>query len=911
MTKLLILLSLLSVGVYAQKSDNTFRGRVIDVAHHPIQYASIIVNDNAADTYSNENGEFSIRAALLKEDSLRLKISFVGRQTIYRTISKSAYRTVHTFVLQELSLTLNNVIVSPTAVQSDVSNSSIRFDRQAIEQVQAYSLADILNNLPGKKMSAPDLQYRQGITLRSAASEDPVQATNNAMGVGIFIDGFRQGNDANMQGRNVGLRGYSNSGITNRRDPYQASPSYDSPFGGIDIRNIPADHIESIEVVSGVASAKYSEITDGAIIIERKAGQTPFNFTMRLNGYSTNYSISKGISLGKKAGALNFNLNYLNSVQDPTNYLKNYKRITGGLMWTTNFSKTIRNTLSVDYSYKKDFARVDPDDQQQTSTIASDRNISFKNRTSLKLESPLVKNITLGISYDKGYTESYSQYLINKSVETVADKDTTGIYEGYFSPGNYLAIDHIIGEPYNFSANLSADNHFKTGMVSHTTSIGASFYSSGNSGAGIIADPGFPPTARGSSMKSERPYNFDLQQPVRNGGFYVQEQARYMLFNRLLTANAGMRYDLQNGYASIQPRINTSYQLSNKWSLRAAYGIATKSPGMSQRNPPPTYFDIPLLNVYNSNINVNQNLYLVYTQKIDHDNSDLKPSKSSQMELGASASYHFFNTSIYGYWKKNRDGFNTLQNFVNITLPVYSYTLVDGQKPQYYTTGAYRLYSGLYDNAITNSSQSDNYGIEWFVSTQKIPSLQTSLSMNTSYSFSRYNNLGYRVVEVAESFRLAERTAWYGIYPATKLSQMAITTKITTDTHIPRLGFIVSLSADIYWKNKSSVLGKSNEPIGYLDKYQNYFPISNFDPSNQDYGYLALTADKATTNESPPFAYGNMSLRIAKEMRKKLRVSVFAYNFLNIIPRHYNEITQTYSTYNSPVNVGAEISIKF
>jgi ferric enterobactin receptor len=906
--KRLVFLLFISAAGYAQTPLSKLKGKVVDTENRPIQYASVYINEREISAYTNETGEFNIRQGKVQTASVTLRISFVGKQTITRTIQKADFNIPQLFILKELSLTLDNVIVSSERQRSDISNSAITFNRQAIEQVQAYSLADILNNLPGKKMSAPDLQYRQHITLRSAAAEDPVQQANNSLGVAIYVDGFRQANDANMQSRNVGMRGMVNGAISNHKDPGIGNPAYDSPFGGLDIRNIPSDNIESIEVISGVASAKYGEMTDGAIIIQRKAGHTPYEFTMRLNGNSTNYSLSKGYNLGKKAGALNISLNYLNSIQDPRNSLKNYRRINTGLMWSVNLSPNLRNTFSLDYSYKKDNAKVDPDDQQQTSVLSLDRKISVTNSTSLRVQSPFLKSIVLGMSFDKGYNNSYSQFLVNKAVEGVADKDLTGTYEGYFIPGNYLATDHIIGQPYNISSNLGLNNNFNTGQISHVISLGASFYTAGNSGQGVITDPKFP-TANTTGFKSERPYNFDLQRNIFNAGFYLQDKADYLLFNHLLTANAGIRYDIQNGFVSVQPRINLSYQWSKIWSVRGAYGLSTKAPGMSQRYPAPTYFDIPLINSYNGS--VNESLYLVHTEKIVPDNSTLKPSTSSQVELGITANYRFFNTSLYGYMKKNRDGFNTRENYLQIILPEYTYTKAAGEKPVYQESGKFKMYSGLADRIIDNSAQSDNYGIEWFLSTKKITAIQTSLNMNTSFSYSRYNNLGYTINEAGINFREQGKKAWYGIYPANKSSNLDITTKISTDTHIPKLGFVVSVLIDIYWKNRRNVLDHSSEPVAYLDKDGNYYAIDQFDQHNPDYGYLALIANQATTQQSPPFVYSNLSLRIAKEMNKKFRIAVYAYNFLNVMPKYYNSISNTFTSYNNPVNVGGELSFRF
>lgn len=911
MRSFLFLILFFSISATAQTSFSNLQGKVTDINYKPIEFATVGIAETNYTTYTDSAGRFKLSIRSVLFPSLTLKISMVGKQTITRTVGLQELNKIQLFVMEDLSLSLKNVIVTSQRTRSDISNSAIVFDRQALDQMQAFSLADVLNNLPGKSSVAPDLQYRQNVTLRSAASNDNVQQNINSMGVAIYIDGIRQSNDANMQNKNVGLWGTTGSLVINHKDPASSgNPSYDTPFGGLDLRNIPVDNIESIEVASGVVSAKYGELTDGAIIINRQAGKSDYSASVRFNGSSTNASLSKGYLLGKKAGAINVNINYLNSIQNPTDNLKNYSRLNGGLMWTAYLNKSIKNTFSADYSYKIDNAKSDPDDGTEQHMFSKERKLGFTNRTSLQINQGWLNRINLSLSYDHGYQETYRQWYRNTAAVPVADKDTTGIYEGYFIPGNFVSVDHIIGKPYNASANLDFNSSFRTSQIAHEISYGASTYLTGNGGAGVIADPTQPFTNTPTgSYKSERPYDFDLLKDILNFGFYAEDKIKLKLLKRDFSLTAGMRYDLQNGYPSFQPRINGSYQLSKKWSLRAAYGIATKAPSMAYRYPGPTYFDIPILNIYNGY--VNESLYLVYTQKVLHDNSNLKPSRSSQMELGVSADYGFFNSSLYGYIKRNRDGFNSTDTFQPLYLPEYTYTLVPGGKPIYQPTGKLKLYATLKDNQINNSAQSDNYGLEWFVSTRKIQQLQTSFNFNTSVSYTQSSNLGYTIRAAGDGYIQGGSKAWYGIYPATNNKNLSVMSKLNSDTHIPKLGFVLSLILDVYWKNTTEYLGQSTYPTAYLDKDLNYFPITNFDPNNKDYGYLLLVPDKASKLTDPPFVYTSLSLRIAKEIKKKVRVSLYAYNFLDTNIKYYNPVLTSLTTYSNPISVGAELSIKF
>lgn len=910
MKKLLLLFFLLPGVAYAQ-SLSVIVGKVNDEHQRAIELATVTIVGSTYVAQTDESGSFHFKIDSRSYPEMTIRVSMVNRQTVTRTIKRAEYKQPLTFVLEELSLKLKEVMVTAKQKGSDISNSAIVFDRQALDQLQAYSLADVLNNLPGKVTTAPDLQYMQVATIRNPATNgDPTQQNLNSMGVAIYIDGIRVSNDANMQTKNIAVEGISGGAVRNTKDQRANGAVYDTPFGGLDLRNIPVDNIEKIEVVSGVASAKYGELTSGAIFITTKAGRTPYSASMRLNGSSVNMSLLKGFSLGHKGGDINANINYLNSVQNPTNSLKAYGRVTGGLKWTKKLGKQLTNSFSTDFTYKIDNAKIDPDDPAEEITYSKERRLSFTERLAFQSDGSWFTGGNLSLSYDMGYQESYQQRYKNGATLAVADKDTTGIYEGYFAPGNYYATEHIIGKPYNMSAGIDLNSIATTGTISHQLSYGASIYATGNNGVGVLADATRPPNnfGSGSSFKSDRPYDFDLQKPLLNFGFYAEDRVKINLFKRELSVNGGLRYDIQNNAPSWQPRVNANYKLSERWSLRAAYGIASKSPSMAYRYPAPTYFDIPLLLVGNGN--ANQSTYLVYTQRVQHDNSFLKPMRSSQLELGVTADYGFFNTSLYGYYKKDSDGYNTAAQYLPIYLPEYTYTTATGQKPVPVATGENKLYAGLSDLVVGNYASSNNLGIEWFLSTRKIKYIETSFTWNTSVAYTKYNNTGNTIAPGIIGVQ-PTAIAWYGIYPGTKRSSLAILSKLNSDTHIPELGFVVSLIMDISWRNVQQTDLKSIYPIGYIDRDGNTFPIETFDPNNPVYGQLLQRYAAASRLVDPPFVYTNLSLRIAKEIQKKIRVSLFAYNFLDRKVQYENTLINDVSTYNSPVSVGAEVSFKF
>lgn len=898
----LLLLTLISFErVHAQQKSILLHGQVVDESNKPLSYATVKLTNADKITYTNTTGDFSFSLDATRYQSVNVTVSIIGMVTIDTTISAANYSELLKFNMKSLNLNLNEVQINSQRKQNASSNSSILFDRQAIEQLQAFSLTDILNNLPGKLYSPLDLQGAKNLSLRQNAQGNT--SLNNSLGIAVMIDGSVQSNNANMQNKSVGKYGMAGSVINDSKN----GRSYDVTFGGIDLRDIPADNIESIEVIQGVAPAQYGDLTDGAVIINRQAGRSDYQFSSRFNGGSTNTSLSKGFRLKGKLGAINTNFNYLISNDDPRDKLKQYSRVTAGLMWTSYLAKNFKNTLSFDYGRKFDDAKQDPDDGDDRLTYSKNSRYALSNRAAWEINSSVIKRISLTVSGDIANSESYTQWYLNGSPKPMANKDTTGIYEGYYIPGNYTAVDHVVGKPINFNSNLNVSNEINTGSITHFISAGANISFASNKGRGVLADPD-QPRRPNQGNQNERPYNFQLVPSILNTGIFVEDRFNFKVFNRDFGVSAGLRFDAQNGSGNFQPRINANYKLTEDWTFNAAYGISTKAPTLAHRYPSPTYFDIPLINYFTGD--VRESLLLIYTEKLTPENSNLKPSKSNQFELGLSLKKPKFSSSIFGYFKTNKDGFNGQITFYPRLLPEFSYNAVAGSKPTYAPTGTLKFQTGLSGSQVTNGVSSKNFGVEWLISTRKITAIETSISFNSVFNYSSYFNSGFTIREASLESILANRKAFYGIYEASKGIDYRVTSRINTDTHIPKLGFVVSLIVDMVWRDRNKDFNAYKNPIAYLDKEYNYYSIDNYDPTNLDYAHL-LPLGQGDSEGGVAFPYANLSMRISKEIKKRFRFSINAYNVLNVQPQYYNKITSRTISYTEPLSVGAEFTIKF
>lgn len=908
-----LLLNLCIVGVSplaAQNASNRnikITGKILDNQKEAVRLANIQVTPLNYKTQSNEKGEFEIivrnsQYEAFKNEPISIQVSFVGKKTQNEVYTWEELRKPLLITLQDNSLTLSEILINPTSKKTDNSISSITFSEEAIEKVQAFSLMDVLNTLPGKQTVAPNINAPQTLTLRS--NMGGVHDLNNSLGIPIIIDGIRMSNDANMQARPVAQRGMGGAALPAVTSGFTA----DVPFQGFDLRAIPVEAIESIEVIQGVASAEYSEMTDGAIIIERKAGKSPWHFTTNINNASSNYSLNKGFNLPKKWGGVTFDLNYAESNSDPRDKTQEYRRYGASLRWNTPQNKFFRNRLSLDYDSKIDEAKLDPDDGSERQYFSKQNNFRISNNLHLFINQPYLRDIQINVSYSQGDQNSYSQWLINQPMKGYSVKDTTGIYEGIVLNGQYLAVEQIVGAPITAQGRIKFSSPFSIGNSNHHLSYGVDMSYNNNGGKGIISDPDRPRFIN-LNNQNVRPYSFEMTPSFVNGGLHISDKIQYSLFGINWNSNLGVRLDYQSGSYSVQPRLQTQVVLNKNWNLGAAYGISSKSPTLLQKYPIPTWLDIPLILAYNTK----SSLYLVYTEKFTPENKDLKPIRSNQAEITLNYRNDNFSSYINAYYKGSRDGFNSIREYELFTLPNYDYYFDPlTEEMVYYENGTFTDYHDKSYYVIKNLVGSNTYGVDWSFNIHNIEALKTQINFSTSFIQSEEINEYDEIVSLTTPVNHNNYNVWYAIFePNSNMKSYRLTSKLGTTTHIPKLGFVVSTNTDIFWMNHRSSKYKNlyQDAIGYLDANMNrvYF---------QNDSEIFLPARNLTSSRlNQQMIYANFSLSVAKEIGKKIRIAVTAYNAFNLRPQYtYTDPdtqVETTTIYNSPISITGGISIRF
>ncbi|MCY4780766.1 TonB-dependent receptor [Sphingobacterium sp. UT-1RO-CII-1] len=902
--------------------DLVLSGEVLDVKKQPLEGVRVQIVELGIQSTTNSKGQYFLHAPTLRAGgAYNVEWTYIGKKTIKRQVKTEEAGRIASVVMVDNSLMIEDIPV--VAGEGERSNSSMVFDREMIERFPALSLNDLLNRLPNRENVAPSVQDMQNLTLRSAFTETiagvrNVQELNNAFGVAIIVDDMTMSNNGNMQGRNVSNFGMGNATHSIRPSDYgfkgnpSSNKSYsgENVFGGIDLRQIPVENIERIEVISGVAPVRYGDISNGAVLVDRQAGRTPAFFRTQVRSNATSYGLSKGFGLGDKLGSLNVDIGYVTSYADNRDKLKEYKRINGNMIWTNYLDRSKRLKQHVSFGYSKIIDQVnhDPDDSTSPAVKYGGYNWDVSARTSLSLNRSFLKKINFNMGFREGSQVTYRETDVNVAYVLYTHETLGGIYEGNYAEGIYTAIDHVDNKPINASARLEADGLFYTGVILHRVNFGSNYSYDYNLGKGRMYDPSMPTRNQGGAANSDRYYDFSLAKPLHNLGFYADDAMRMPIGERELAMRVGLRGDVMNGHFSLSPRVNMNMQLNDRLNVGVAYGLSYKAPGLAQLYPGPKFEDIILLNAYNG-IQA-ESTSRIYVRRYEADNSNLKASLGQTLEASLSwrSGGHVLRANIF--YKRNSRGINTVNDLEVIHLPSYEATAVVGEKPKVEETGTtrYLVQNPRFDNDLKTS----NKGVELIYASPKISALKTSFSVTAGLT-SAENSRKSLESETISAENMDATGVRYAQYSATMSKVYLSRASIRSSTHIPALRFILELSADVQLMNYNKIAWNDLVPRGYYNVGLEYFPIEQYDPNNEVHSFLyeqrKIKLDRL--NNSSNLMYWNFNLSMAKEIGKNIYLSFNVYNFLDYQPRFYKNDGITIKAPNSSPNYGAQLTYKF
>ena len=896
-------------------------------------------------TTSDLNGEFNFDN--IPKGKYTLQASYLGFEKFRGNIEVTGNLENYNLSMRVSSLGLDEITV--VARENTSLSSSSTIENAAIEYSQPTSLTDVMQFVPGQISLSPDLSEANQITIRDIntySSEDRIRQANanDALGTAIIIDGTPMDNDANMQSLNTITLGQSDE--------------YSTAGGGVDVRQISTDYIESVEVIRGIPSVQYGDLTSGAVLIKTKSGKTPFKGKVKADPKIKQAAISKGFLLnGENKGAVNIEFDFTHSYDDLREPARSYNRLNGQFGYSNTLFKK-HNPLSINlkgnYFHTIDDEKKDPDQTRLEHTQEKESGIDMKLYGKWSLQKWWIGNITYNFSASLKQQNFYGYALNTAPATPLPTTYFSGEYTIDILPPEYYSELTIDGKPYNYFAAIKLDSRFKLGDMSNSIMYGFDWRKSGNNGKGRQYDLNRPPR---DAIKT-RPRAFNDIPASKKLALFAEDRISFPLGNNSLETQIGIRYNnflpkgifSSDGFTSFEPRINFAYQITRNLTFRGGFGKTSKTPTMLHMYPDAAYIDKIS---FNYNPPESQGLIVATTKIIENTaNPDLKPMTNDKYELGADFTINGIKFILTGFREKIRNGFGWEEQYFAMNyrkwdelekgfMPVFENGTITYEENGEVMTLNYEQETEFerYKSPKNNYSL-DKKGIEYIVNFGRIKPVKTELMVDGAYYHIKRSRHAVPVVQRITSSYKGDYFPYLSVLPGNSgIISQRLNSNFRTITHIPELKMIFSLNLQTIWMNKYKNFWESNsgtpvaytrgenneklygrvpageiiyiDPIGYYDMAMQYHEWQDNYSDEAPFSTMVEKRDNDYYEEESYPVNWQLNLKLTKEFGKFAKLSFFAHNVFNHRPLYKISRSGYYTRLNQIAYFGTELTFNF
>lgn len=835
-----------------------------------------------------------------------IDIAYLGYESVSKTVNISGNLSLQIRIV-ETSLQLKEVSVTAKNSAAGASTSS-QIGRQAIEHLQATNLGDLMQLLPGATMQTSDLTKAASLQIRNASNAGFDK--NNSFGTSIIVDGVPVSNNANIE---------SNLGGNNN-----------TAGQGVDLRQISADNIESVEVIRGIPSAEYGDLTSGAVIVKSKSGKTPYEIRTKVNPTTLNTSVGKGFAFGNKAGFLNTNFDYVQAWGDPRRKTESFDRYSFSVNYNNTFFKKWRTNTKFSYSGLIDWAGQDPDAAiDGTENYQQNNSFKISHDGKIALNLPLMRTLSYTIGVSTLQSESYKKAKVanSRGFLPMLTAQQTGYYDVPFDTASYFASGGTKSNPQDIFIKVTNSFGFNIlKSISNQVGMGVEYRYEQNKAQGFYNDdPNHP--LKPNSDGRPRPY-YDIPAISQFSG-YVEDKMSWKMFGMKTNLSVGLRYNmLQPGKPeqvwALSPRVNGSIALTKNIDLRIGFGQNAKTPGLTHLYPDKKYIDRLATSTVAAS-NEAERIAMYQTMVYDVQRSvGLKNAVNTKYELGLDIKLPDDRSiSIIAYQDITPNGFGNYSNYFTYLSEYYTIghglTYNPGSKPtRDFTTAPYRV-DTVYatKGQFGNTQWSRNRGIEFDANLGRINSLNTTIYLNGAYMESSSKTAGVEYGSpktfVGTQYTDVDTPPFKYMYESGWLvsTSSSLNSSLRIVTNIPLLRMVLSNTIYATWYTYQGVTNSKKTPIGYITANQSggvdTYPITDAmlaDPNYRIKGYLLADAVIDNQDDLPAKSVTpiwNISTRLTKEISKEAGFSFFVNNTLFYEPW---QRSSTYSTSLTQRNTG-------
>lgn len=450
----IILIFVLTDNLTGQNTrKNTFPIRITvcdSINHEPLFLATIsLTQDNHKIIAGSSDAQGEYLFPSVQTGVYKLKVSFIGYKTYTDTIRITGDFSRHILLAPD-QVVMQEVIV--TARESHGMTSSSIIDRKAMEHLQPSSFSDLLELLPGGRSADPALNQVNPIRLREAGEGSSSSDYDVASrGVAFFINGTPINTGADM---------LYVSGEASTDDRKRSTVNR-----GVDMRSISTDGIEQVEIIRGIPSVEYGNLTSGIVKIKRKMGGNHFNARFKADESSKLVYLGKGFEFPKRQIKINSDIDWLDAKADPRDNLENYKRLTFSLRlektWKTGPYNVFYSTHA-DYNGSFNTEKIDPDINRHKEDSYKSRinrlswinNIEWQSENQTAFFNSLSFNSSVSFSKDKVDEVRYNS--LSRAM-AAPNSNEAGEHDGVFLPFQFVGTQKVDNRPFGAYVRLTGN----------------------------------------------------------------------------------------------------------------------------------------------------------------------------------------------------------------------------------------------------------------------------------------------------------------------------------------------------------------------------------------------------------------------------------------------------------------------
>lgn len=623
----------------AAQAGATVAGRVTEAsAGAALAGAIVTVEGTARRALTDASGSYRLDSVPAGPQVVLVRFLGYAPARIPITAPPTGELTVNaTLARSPLEMPEITVTADPTSRAAGELGTATVIEREAIDNQTATSLMGVLELVPGMPLSPPGLDGVEQVALRSVPTSALASLTSGgpsaydiaSLGTLIILDGVPLSNNANLQAtgpRSEVFRDYESSA-----------------GGGIDLRRIPASTIERVEVIRGVPSARYGDLTQGVIVVETRAGAVSPRVAARGDERTLGGSGVLGVPMG--GGSLTANFDVTRTLLNPGQTDDDVLRFSGQAAHRLVLGGDPSSDRAAILDSHLDAFALSQESPERPELFPGRTNSSHDKglRLSERLRVPLGGQARLRVIASVDYVgqESFTQVSRIRGAIPFTDRLTEGTQEGRYLLGGYLAAVTIDGDVWNLFTQVEADTRARFLGARHELLGGLELRRAWNDGDGYLFDIEFPPQVTFNGVQGfDRPRPYDAIPPYLTTSFYVDDRVPFTLGPVQAGLQAGLRLDLLHRDARVtgvqdavlQPRANLEVAPWPWLRLRGGVGRTAKSPTLAQLYPAPQYFDVVNVNWFPPD--PNESLAILSTFIRDPSNPELGFTRAWKREVG-------------------------------------------------------------------------------------------------------------------------------------------------------------------------------------------------------------------------------------------------------------------------------------